>query len=65
MADVIYLAQIKTPAGIWVNLGISSPSLEEVNKAVVQYQFKFGSVEIRVIQRPVKIPIFNKVPGCC
>lgn len=62
-----YLAQVKTSAGKWITLEISSKSLDEVNEAVQKYLLNHERTETRVIQRSIKEDKTRekKVPGCC
>jgi hypothetical protein len=65
MADIVYIAQIKTRAGTWANLGTSSASLAVVNNAVAKYKSGNPSAELRIIQRLLNPIKTKKVPGCC
>lgn len=67
MDDYVYFAQVKSNAGIWISLGITSISLDEVNKAISGYIISHPKAEVRVVQRLAKenIAKMKKIPGCC
>lgn len=63
---VYYLAQAKS-RGVWVDLGIQSKDLAEVNKNIADYLSSKGYAETRVVQRSVKEDrnAGRRVPRCC
>jgi hypothetical protein len=62
-----YVAQVKTQAGTWINLEISSKLLTEVNEQLAKYLLKNPNSITRVAQRSIKEDrtAGKKVPGCC
>jgi hypothetical protein len=60
--DQLHYVVLINKKGKWIEVGISSDNMQEINQKIIEKNIKD---EFRIIQKYVKIPKKSRKVGCC